>query len=143
MSEVTLHFTILGACDASLAAADLTLRDQAAAALVRHYARLIDHAASLATEAEIIWGELDLEDITARKHLAKLEAAVSAQAVASDLGPKLLAGLTALGCTLAGRGVKGTESAGAADPKRAAHDQLAARRAARKHDTAVGDASAR
>lgn len=139
---MTIDFTISGACETALAAADLTLRDAAAAALVRHYAALMDRAANLATEAEILWGELDPEDIGGRKRLVKLETALSAQAVASDLGPKLLSGLTALGCTLAGRGVKGTETASAPDPKRAAHDQLAARRAGRKHNAAVGDTPA-
>lgn len=125
---------LLPEVEAALAAAALGPRDGAAAALCRRYAQLIDHAASLAAEAEVIWEGLDPDDITARKHLAKLELAVSSQNVASDLGPKLLAGLTALGCTLAGRGAQGKEAARATDPKRAAHDEVAARRAARKHN---------
>lgn len=127
--------TISEACETSLASAKLDLRDQAAAALVRHYAALMDRAVSLAIEAELIFGDLDPDDVTARKQLAKLDIQVQAQSVASDLGPKLLAGLTALGCTLAGRGVKGKEQPSATDPKRAAHDEVAARRAQRQHNT--------
>jgi hypothetical protein len=106
----------------------LSKRDDAAAALVRRYAELMDHAELLAEEAEVIWRELSLDDIDARKRLAKLEIQISAQSVASDLGPKLLATLTSLGCTLAGRGVKGREGASAVSPARQAHDELAERR---------------
>lgn len=134
MSDST---TISEACEASLLGAGLTVSDQAAAALIRHYAALMDRAERLVEEAEIIWGELALDDITGRKRLAHLETLVSAQSVASDLGPKLLAALTALGCTLAGRGAKGKETARAADPRRAAHDEVRARREARKNNTSA------
>ena len=147
MSDLTASVHPLGAiseaCETSLASADLTLRDQAAAALLRHYAALMDRAESLSKMAIAVWDDLSLEDIDGRKRLYKLEQAVAAQSVASDLGPKLLAGLTALGCTLAGRGVKGKEATGATDSKRAAHDEVAARRAQRQHDAAVADPAAR
>lgn len=146
MSEITLDLTSRGvisdACESALGAADLTVRDKGAAALVRHYAALIDRAASLAEEADLLWGELDPEDEGGRKRLYKLEQALSAQSVASDLGPKLLAGLTVLGCTLAGRGVKGKEQPVAIDPQRAAHDEVGRRRAARKHHAAGADPAA-
>lgn len=134
--------TISEACEMALEAADLTVRDRAAAALVRHYAALIDDAARLAAEADRTWYDLDPDDIDGRRRLAKLEIMVSAQSVASDLGPKLLAGLTALGCTLAGRGVKGKEPSRAADPVRAAHDEIGARRAARKNGATALDTAA-
>lgn len=129
------------ACDASLAAADLTVRDRAAAVLLRHYAALMDHAVTLRDEVDQTWLSLSLDDIDGRRRLMKLEQAVSAQSVASDLGPKLLAALTALGCTLAGRGTKGKDAPRAADPKRAAHDEIAARRKARQHGPASLDAA--
>jgi len=133
--------SISEASETSLAAAPLTPRDQAAAALVRRYAQLIDHAQSLAEEAEIVWGELDPEDADGRRRLVKLEAAVAAQSVTGDLGPKLLAALTSLGCTLAGRAVKGGEPNRAADPALAAHDELKAKRAARLHVSPTVDAT--
>lgn len=118
------------------------VKDVAAAELCRHYAALIDDAERLAMEAELVWAELDLEDIDGRRRLAKLETIVSARTTASDLGPKLLAGLTALGLTLAGRGAKG-DASNVPDPKRASHDEIAARRAQRKHDAPAPDATAR
>lgn len=116
------------ACETSLAAADLSERDGAAAALARRYSALMDRAEALSEMAigELI--DLDPDDTHSHKLLAKLEQAVSSQSVASDLGPKLLAVLTSLGCTLAGRGVKGKETTGAASPARQAHDELEARR---------------
>lgn len=129
------------ASEKSLAATALTVSDNAAAALVRHYAALMDHAVALRDEVDLAWESLSVDDIDGRRRLAKLEAAVSAQTVASDLGPKLLAALTALGCTPAGRGVKGQEKPVAADPKRAAHDELKDRRKARAHRAATVDAA--
>lgn len=123
--------SMLAECDAALLEAALTPRDEAAAALCRRYARLIDHAASLASEAEVVWELLDIEDMTGRRQLAKLVIAFEAQRVASDLGPKLLAGLTALGCTPAGRQGQGKEAPRAVDPAVAAADELLARRASR------------
>ena len=133
--------TISEACETALAAADLTVRDGAAKALVIHYAALIDDAVRLAAEADRVWDELSFDDIDGRKRLIRVEAAVSAQSVASDLGPKLLAGLTALGCTLAGRGAKGREPERAADPQRTAHDELKAARDARKNGAKALDAA--
>ena len=129
------------ACEASLAAAGLETRDNAAAALVRRYSALMDDAARLAAEADQLWAEIPPEDVTASRRLAKLEIQVQSQNVTSDLGPKLLAALTALGCTLAGRGAKGKDAPRAADPKRAAHDEIKARREARAHGTTALDAT--
>ncbi len=118
----------------SLKAARLGAKDQGAAQLCRHYAALMDDAERLAEEAERAWEELSLDDIDGRRRLARLEAMLAPRVVANDLGPKLLAGLTALGLTLAGRGEKGKADEHVADPVRAAHDEIGARRAARKHN---------
>ena len=134
--------TLLPEVEAALAAAALGPRDGAAAALCRRYAQLIDHAASLAAEAEVLWENADPDDTDTRRALAKIRLAVSSQNVASDLGPKLLAGLTALGCTLAGRGDKGKETQRDVDPARLALDELRSRRAQRADRAAAVDASA-
>lgn len=127
--------TISEACEMALAGADLTVRDRAAAALVRHYAALIDEPSvpskyekALAEFASLAKADGSREALDALRVVA---AALSEQSAASDLGPKLLAGLTALGCTLAGRGEKGKETPRVTDPRRAAHDELKAKRAAR------------
>jgi hypothetical protein len=82
----------------ALQAAKLDRRDDGGVALVRRYAQLIDAARN--TEIEVT--------------------------VVSDLGPKLLAALTALGLTAAGRGVKGGGSG--VGPVAGKFDELRARR---------------
>lgn len=137
MSDLTLDLSPVGtiseACETSLAAAKLSPRDQAAAAMVRRYAELLD-TPSLPLKYRKPLAEIAAAlDGRATDALTAVVAALSEQSVTSDLGPKLLAGLTALGCTLAGRGVKGKEQPSAVDPVRAAHDEIGARRAARQH----------
>ncbi len=83
--------------------APLLPRDAGGVALVKRYAALIDQAELLAEAAELI----EPADEDQARRLAALARAVDAQQVASDLGPKLLAALTALGMTQAGRSVKG------------------------------------
>lgn len=103
--------------------------DAGAVALIKRYAELMDQAAELADEA----GAIDPEDMDQARRLDRLSAKVSAQQVAIDLGPRLLAALTSLGLTLAGRTTtaktdKGVPSASAI---RSPVDELRARRAAR------------
>jgi hypothetical protein len=127
------------ACETSLAAAALSERDQAAAALARRYSALMDRAEVISETAMLELIDLDPDDRDGYRRLAIVERAISSQSVASDLGPKLLATLTSLGCTLAGRGVKGKETTGAASPARQAHDEFTERR--RQRDAAADDAA--
>jgi hypothetical protein len=97
---------------AALRAADKQDRDGAAVALAKRYAALIDDAAPLAKYREPLerlrMAVEECSDPGAGKHLDKIEAALSAHSVASDLGPKLLDVLRQLGMTVAGRpAVKG------------------------------------
>jgi hypothetical protein len=118
------------ALEASLTTAPTLPRDVAAVELARHYAGLIDEAVPLAKYDEPLKAlrraVTECSDPNAGKHLAKIEAALSAHSVMSDLGPKLLATLTALGMTAAGRSAKG----GAPDGPRVP-DELAKLRAER------------
>ena len=114
---------IAQAVTAALEDACVLDRDAAAVALAKRYAALLDDAERLAEMAALVEPETDTQ---ARK-LASLEIAVDAQSVTSDLGPKLLAVLTALGMTPAGRGVKGGAQ-GAGTPGSSKFDELRARR---------------
>lgn len=90
-------------------------RDAAAERLAEHYAGLIDEAAPAAKylkalkllgRAVSVYAE-QLEDEDAEQLAAAYETtriALSEHSVTSDLGPKLLAVLTSLGLTTAGRG---------------------------------------
>ena len=93
-------------------------QDRGAAALARNYARLIDEAApsaALARHLLAIREALDvlrINDIRVfgydvDKSYDAILIACSDHSTASDLGPKLLATLTALGLTLAGRAERG------------------------------------
>lgn len=77
--------------------------DAAAYALARHYAQLIDDAAVPKTYADAL-DQLQVAAYAAEgtqtiRAYRKIAAALSATMVASDLGPKLLTALTALGLT--------------------------------------------
>lgn len=102
---------MLRAVAAALRDAQVPAVDGGARALARRYAALIDEAVPLAKYEEPLrvlrQAVRECSDPNAEKHLVKIEAALSAHSVASDLGPKLLAVLTSLGMTAAGRGVKG------------------------------------
>src|SRR5215216_5652061 len=84
-------------------------RDQGAVGLARRYSRLIDdaqpaakyavHLQGLARALSMLGTLEPLAAAQAEEHLAKIEIALAAHSVASDLGPKLLATLTALGLT--------------------------------------------
>lgn len=100
-------------------------RDSAAVALAKRYAALIEGAEATAREL----GAVDAEDETTAQTVARLKARVEAQAVASDLGPKLLAVLAALSMTPQARaGTTKGQTPGAGTP---AADALARLRAER------------
>lgn len=129
------------AVGASLAAVELAKVDEGAAALCRRYAALIDDAAPAAKFRESIEAvTLALETLAVLdpvvgvdyvKHWAKVTDALAAHSVASDLGPKLLAALTSLGLTLAGRGIKGVSNGTPNAKPRTRTDELRERRQSR------------
>ncbi|MEU8329826.1 hypothetical protein [Micromonospora sp. NPDC048839] len=104
---------MLRAVAAALRDADVSKQDGGARALARRYAALIDEAVPKATYAEhlrTLRNALDDEMVdnpAVERAMTKVEEALAAHSVMSDLGPKLLAVLTSLGMTAAGRGVKG------------------------------------
>jgi hypothetical protein len=92
----------------------LSTRDAGAVALARRYAHLIDEAALAANYGEplrVLGMAVHTKD--ERQALQRITDALAAHSVASDLGPKLLAALTALGLTPAARQAKGGDSGGA------------------------------
>lgn len=131
---MTTQGPMVRAVAAGLREADLKPEDAGAKALARRYAALIDDAVPAAkyTEAlQVLRRAVDeCSDPTAGKHLEKIEAALAAHSVASDLGPKLLAVLTALGMTAAGRTTKGGAGGGVGpvSPVASKLDELRARR---------------
>lgn len=76
--------------------------DAAVSALAVEYAETIDNAAELAKAAEAVPYDPDTAAMVAR-----LKTRVDAHVVMSELGPKLLAALTALGATPAARAAAG------------------------------------
>ena len=91
------------ALERTLQALKLGPVDDAAATLAQRYAETIDAAAELARLADLALEELDPDNMIGRQRLATLAAKVGEQTVLSDLGPKLLAALTALQATPAAR----------------------------------------
>lgn len=101
----------------SLASVTINKEDEGAAALARRYAALIDDAqpsAIYARHLDAVRRALDtltaaglVVGVDYQKHFDKITEALAAHSAASDLGPKLLAALTALGLTVAGRPAKG------------------------------------
>lgn len=124
------------AVGSALRAANVDRQDAATEALARRYAALIDDAQPAAKYVKHLDAlrralvVLELEDRTeVLDHFDKIAEALSAHSVASDLGPKLLAALTALGMTPASRrAVMGGQNAA---PTRTGVDELRARRANR------------
>jgi hypothetical protein len=102
--------------------------------LARRYAELMDNAAPLAKYVKHLDGlraaltELGVDDET-REHFDKIAEALSAHSVASDLGPKLLAALIALGMTPTARRAAMGGQNGAPTP--GPGDELRKRRATR------------
>ncbi|MEO3930760.1 hypothetical protein ABGB07_43990 [Micromonosporaceae bacterium B7E4] len=119
---------------AALREAQPQKQDAGAVALVKRYAALIDDAVPLAKYdvplRALRMAVTECSDPKAGEHLAKVEQALAAHSVASDLGPKLLAALTALGMTAAGRTVKGGAPSG--NPVAAQLDEFTRRRNRRK-----------
>lgn len=114
---------------------DPDARDAGTEALALTYAGLMDEAAPagryrrhLETLSRALAGT-SLEEDDPAEALQLITTALSEHAVASDLGPKLLAALTGLGLTTAARGIaRGEGRPGAAvNPL----DELKAKRAAR------------
>lgn len=100
-------------------------RDKSAVALAKRYAELIDnaqYAAKYRAPLRMLRSALP-PDPRLLDAYEKVADALAEHSVASDLGPKLLAVLTSLGMTAAGRSAKG----GAADGPRVP-DELAALR---------------
>jgi hypothetical protein len=130
---------------AALTAATLDDRDRGTAELCRRYAILIDNATpaskykapfdALRLAVEQAAG-VDPDVKPAYDALDKIETALAEHTVASDLGPKLLAALTSLGLSVAGRAGKtsgGTPDVGAAPARtveqpRSQRDEIRARR---------------
>jgi hypothetical protein len=110
--------------------------DAGAVQLARKYAGLIDNAAvaakyrkSLEAVRSALLASESIEAEDALEHFGKITDALAEHSVASDLGPKLLAVLTSLGLTPAGRGAKGGQNG--APAAASALDELKARRASR------------
>lgn len=80
----------------------LAPEDVALAALAVEYARTIDRAAAIAADAAKVEVTEETADV-----LDALRKRVAAHAAVSDLGPKLLAALTALGATPRARAAVG------------------------------------
>ena len=107
--------------------------DSGAVALAKRYAVLIDEAAPTARYAELLralGAGLAPDDDRAQDAFRKVADALGQHSVASDLGPKLLAALTALGLTATGRGVKGGGQGGA--PIASRLDEFTAARARKR-----------
>lgn len=118
------------AVDDALRTAPVLPRDAAAVKLARRYAELIDNAAPAAKyrpSLRVMYAAIPVgAPSPVTDAYDKIKEALAEHSVASDLGPKLLAVLTSLGMTGAGRSAKG----GAADGPRVP-DDLARLRAER------------
>lgn len=130
----------------AIQSATIDPRDAGAAALLERYADLLDapglptkYRKHLAVIGRAITGQ-GLDEDDPHEAFDSIKAALSEQSVSSDLGPKLLAGLSALGLTLAGRGERGKEAPGVPDPVIGAHDEIKERRA-RKNAAASLDST--
>lgn len=111
---------VLPGVRASLADAKLGEQDGAAAALALRYAELLDDAAverqyTKAVERidRVVAGAADnMSQVAGQQVLDswdRIRSALAEHSTASDMGPKLLATLTALGLTPAGRAAKGSK----------------------------------
>jgi hypothetical protein len=132
---VTARAPMTRAVAAALREAKPEKLDAGAVQLARKYAGLIDNAAvaakyrkPLEAVRSALLGAHTLEAEDAIDSFNKIADALAEHSVASDLGPKLLATLTSLGLTPAGRGAKGGQNGvPVANPL----DELKARRASR------------
>lgn len=96
------------ALDEALANLTIEDRDRAAVQLAKHYATLIDESAPASKYREplLLISQALPRDEPIELAFRKITDALSAHSVMSDLGPKLLAVLNALGMTPAGRKAK-------------------------------------
>jgi hypothetical protein len=113
--------------------------DAATLALARHYAALIDRAADVARDADALLVAAAAEGGALAERVAKLRAEVDVRAVTSDVGPKMLAALAALGMTPAARA--GVVKGGSDVRPGSALDELRSRRARQRDAAAVDPAS--
>jgi hypothetical protein len=132
--EIDLPVTTRAAVVAALRGrATADPRDAAAEHLAKHYADLIDQAAPAAKYrkwlATLSQAAAHTDDPDAEEAFEQIATALAEHTVASDLGPKLLAVLTSLGLTTAGRGA--AKDAGGKHDDRNPIDEIRARRAAR------------
>ncbi len=128
----------------SIRAAAPAKLDTAAVALARRYAELLDNATVAAKYVKHLDGlRAALDELGPaaelegwRENLDRIAEALAAHSVASDLGPKLLAALTALGMTPAARRATngGQDDARPTGPA----DELRKRRATRATRAATG-----
>jgi hypothetical protein len=104
--------SIVNGVNDSIRHAQIEPRDRGTVVLAKRYAALLDEAAIPQSYAEALHhlGTLVVDEV-GRRHLQRIAAALSEHSVTSDLGPKLLAALTALGCNPGARvPVKGGNS---------------------------------
>lgn len=117
------------ALDAALSALSEQPTDEAIVHLARHYARLLDNAAPAGKYAKAVaW--IERLDCTAAQEQLRLTVlvALAEHSVASDLGPKYLAVLDALGMTPLARARLAGKVQAPAEAHKSPLDELAARR---------------
>lgn len=98
--------SLLNAVTASVRSGTFTDGDKGAIALAKRYAKLIDDAEPTSVYAEHLRRlapAIDPDNDEAAKAFTKIADALAQHSVASDLGPKLLAALDALGLSPAAR----------------------------------------
>jgi hypothetical protein len=107
----------LGALDEALTTAPVLPRDAAAVELARRYAALLDESSPLEAYRVPLTRLRRLVDRMGDERdkaaFGAMADALGRHSTASDLGPKLLAVLSALGMTVAGRAVRGASGASA------------------------------
>lgn len=123
------------AFDAALSNLTIEARDKAAVELARRYSRLIDESAPASKYREplLMISQALPKDEPIELAFRKIVDALAEHSVMSDLGPKLLAVLTSLGMTPAGRKTKIADDGeqrpkGPADDLRAKREQREQRR---------------
>lgn len=119
------------ALESALETAPTLPRDAAAVKLAREYARLLDDAAVTAKyrpHLRRLWAALPPGVPEVAEAFEKIRDALGEHTTASDLGPKYLAVLNALGMTAAGRSAKGGPADGPRVPDELAELRTAAAR---------------
>ena len=145
---------VLPSLERSLAAGSTEQQDEGARSLALRYGALLDdavaeqkYAKALRLVGEAVEERADHMPVTSGQQLMdawdRLSTALAEHSVASDLGPKLLATLTALGCTPAGRAEKKGGAGGgslipAANPLLQQREDARRAREARERAAAAG-----